>query len=123
MEKNQQNRQMSFSYKIKKNQSITILELTGKLLSNSDIEGLKKEMETIDDFKIIVDFASLTHVNSSGIGFLISILTKSRTNNGDVVLIHATKEINRIIEISRLDQIFSIFESLDEGINYYNKNQ
>ena len=114
---------MNFSYKIKKNQSITILELTGKLLSNADIEGLKKEMETIDNFKIIVDFAFLTHVNSSGIAFLISILTKSRTNNGDVVLIHATKEINRIIEISRLDQIFSIFESLDEGINYYNKNQ
>ena len=71
---------------------------------------------------LIVDFASLTHINSSGIAFLISILTKSRTNNGDVVLINATKEINRIIQISRLDQIFSIFESLDEGVNYYNKN-
>ena len=113
---------MNFTYRIKKHQTITILELIGKLLSNADIEGLKKEMETIDDFKIIVDFASLTHINSSGIAFLISILTKSRTNNGDVVLINATKEINRIIQISRLDQIFSIFESLDEGVNYYNKN-
>ena len=110
---------MSFSYKIKSISGLTIIELEGKMLSDIDIELIKKEVEVLDNFRIIVDMLKLSHINSTGIAFLIGTLTKSRVNNGDTVLINSNKGITRIIEISRLNQIFSIYDSLDEGINHY----
>jgi len=110
---------MSFNYKIEIISKLNVIELRGKLLSDLDIEVLKKEVENFDNHKVIVDLSDLSHLNSTGIAFLISLLTKSRTCNGDTVLVNPNKDIVRIIEISRLNQIFSIYDSLDEGINHY----
>jgi anti-sigma B factor antagonist len=65
--------------------------------------------------------SELTHTNSSGIAFLIRIMTRSRINDGDVVLASPNVGIQKLIDISKLYEVFSIYNSLDEAVSHFIK--
>ena len=59
---------------------VTRFSISGKILSDADILPMRNELENIVNWKIILDLSMLTHTNSSGIAFMVKILTKSRIN-------------------------------------------
>jgi anti-anti-sigma regulatory factor len=48
-------------------------------------------------------------------------MTRARINNGDVVLANPNEGIKKLIEISKLYEVFSIYSSQQEAINHFNK--
>ncbi len=110
---------MSLEFNIEYKSDITIITLTGKILTDSDLSSLIESFDSLKKWKIIVDLSELTHMNSTGISVLIKLLTKSRINNGDVFLLNPNSGINKIIEITRLNDIFSVHQSLEDAINQY----
>ncbi len=110
---------MSLEFNIEYKSDITIIYLSGKILTDSDLSSLRESFDSLKQWKIIVDLSELTHMNSTGISVLIKLLTKSRINNGDVFLLNPNSGINKIIEITRLNDIFSVHQSLEDAINQY----
>jgi len=52
-------------------------------------------------------------MNSSGLGILIGGLTTVRNSGGELKLLHLPKKIQELLQITKLDRVFGIFE--DEG--------
>ncbi|RMG19091.1 MAG: anti-sigma factor antagonist [Bacteroidetes bacterium] len=111
---------MEFKY-IADNQ-IGTYYLKGNLIGEKDgisiTESFSNELE--DGMRnFIVDLNELIHINSSGLGVLITLLTKARKAGGELILSNPSSYIQNLLLITKLDTIFQIFPSLEESKEFY----
>ena len=59
----------------------------------------------------IIDISRLRYINSSGIGVLITILTKFRNKGGEVYLMKPSENVQKLLVITKLNAIFQIVQS------------
>jgi anti-sigma B factor antagonist len=59
----------------------------------------------------IIDISKLRYINSSGIGVLITILTKFRNKGGEVYLMKPSDNVQKLLVITKLNAIFQIVQS------------
>ncbi len=62
-----------------------------------------------------IDISDIRYINSSGIGVLITILTKFRNKGGEVILVNPSEHVKKLLVITKLNAIFTIVNSLDEA--------
>jgi anti-sigma B factor antagonist len=60
--------------------------------------------------RVVVDLGATTFVDSTTLGVLLGAAKRLRMNGGDLVLVCADRNIRRILEITLLDRVFTIYE-------------
>jgi anti-sigma B factor antagonist len=107
----------------KKVGDILIVELRGKIMGGTDSDQFRDLLyEVINEevVNVVVDLSGSTWMNSSGLGMLISGLTTMRSSGGDLRLVGLNESTRRPLEVTRLDGVFQIFDSLEEAIISFN---
>ncbi len=100
------------------------LALEGDLLGESNgLEVINIVNNEINNNIILCafDLSQVRYMNSSGIGVLITTLTKLRSKNGDVVLVKPNEQIQKLLTITKLNVIFQVVNDESEAINILNK--
>jgi anti-sigma B factor antagonist len=100
--------------KVRKADSIAILDLSGKLMGGPDADDFKeviKKLMTEGCKKILVNLEDVPWVNSTGLGILIAGYTSLKRDGGTLKLLNVTDRIQSILMITRLG---TIFESYDD---------
>ena len=96
-----------------------------KIVSDYDYHQLmgdiKDTLELNQRVSFIVDLSQLTFMNSSGLNFLLQLLTKSRNQNGDTVIINISEQIINLLVITKIKSLFSLFDSETEAVEYLAK--
>lgn len=114
---------MNLSFEINTiNDSTIVFKLIGKIISDTDFDDLQVEVNDAigKNLKnVIFDLEELTHMNSMGIGFFMRTLTKSRIINGDLILCNIRGNVDKIFEISKLNEIYTICDSQVAAINLF----
>src|SRR6187399_469315 len=106
---------MKFSSEVK-NETL-VIRLDGDLIGENDGAGvLALATDAIQKkvVKCVIDISSLRYINSSGIGVLITILTKFRNKGGEVYLMKPSESVQKLLVITKLNAIFQIIQSEDE---------
>ena len=67
-------------------------------------------------FRIVVDLEDVDFIDSTGLGVLIGALKRVRTHDGDLVLVCTEKRIIKVFEITGLNQVFHLHESVDAAV-------
>ncbi len=81
---------------------------------------LKQQIITMLDSNItniIVDLTNVEYLDSTALGVLIGGLKRLRERDGSLDLVIPNPRIRRIFEITGLDKIFDIHQTLDEAQN------
>lgn len=113
---------MSLNFNISSIDGISIISFDGKIITEADLEKLNSEIgknNTDLNTNLVFDFANLSHINSSGINFIIRSLTRSRINNGDLVLCSILGNVKTLFEMAKINEIFSIYSDVSEAINHF----
>jgi anti-sigma B factor antagonist len=111
---------MSIQFSISQHDKVSVITLEGRILSELDLDSIKQTLEHSSAHNFVFDLSNLTHTNSSGIAFIIRIMTRARINGGDVVLANPNPGIQKLIDISKLYEVFSIYPTQQEAINHFN---
>jgi len=110
---------VSLKYSIEQEQDTTIIALEGKITSDSDtgelLEHVQLQIEKKTK-KIFFNLEKLEYISSSGLNFFVRMLTRSRTNQIELNLCALHGNVEKIFKISKLNEIFTIHPSLQEGI-------
>lgn len=110
----------------KKKEDIGIYELNGNLIGETDgiaiTESFSDKLEE-GTMRFIIDLKGLQHINSSGLGVLITLLTKARKVGGELTLANPSDYIKNLLLITKLNTIFQIHTSVDEAINNFMDKQ
>ena len=62
-----------------------------------------------------IDISDIRYINSSGIGVLITILTKFRNKGGEVILVNPSEHVQKLLIITKLNAIFTIVNTIEEA--------
>ena len=109
---------MKFKHEIKEG-NILLLSLSGDLIgedNGASILELATEHIKNSVRYCIVDISNVRYINSSGIGVLITMLTKFRNKGGELVLIKPSESVEKLLIITKLNSIFNIAPDLNHAI-------
>ena len=105
----------------KRQDGICILELLGRLDSNTSPEFEKKLFEVIDDGtrSVVVDFASLDYISSAGLRVLLKAAKELKRSDGKIVLCSMKDYIKEVFEIAGFVSLFPITSSVIDAVNEF----
>ena len=115
---------MSAQFEITKSSNFVLVKISGRIISD---EGLAAALGTIDKTlssnlkAVLCDCSALEYCNSTGLNFFVRVLTRSRKIGLDCVLVNLQPSVKKLFEISKLNEIFSCFNSTDEVEAKFNK--
>ena len=66
--------------------------------------------------RIVVDLEGLDFIDSVGLGILVSGLKRARSDGGDLELVCANRVILQPLELTGLDQTFTLYAQRDEAL-------
>lgn len=108
---------MKFKHQVK--DQVLTLSFQGDLIGEDngmDIIGMINDQIQKGVKLCIIDISGLRYINSSGIGVLITILTKFRNKGGEVCLLKPSESVQKLLIITKLNAIFSIAETEEEAL-------
>ena len=113
---------MNLSYEIDIQDPVVVYALKGRITNERDFIELQQEVFDYlnqNYYRIVFDLRELTHTNSMGIGFFMRTLTKARIMNGDLVLANIGGNVEKVFEIAKLNEVYTIRPSVQEGIQFF----
>ena len=107
---------------INKNE-IQILELSGEIDFHTSPELREKLQKIIEKQtkKILVNLKKVSYIDSSGLATFVEALQKMHKSKGKLVLAELASAVRGVFEIAKLDTVFSLAESQDQGLKILNQ--
>ena len=105
-------------HEISEKQDSTVVAFTGEVdLESSPVarEILLKCLESTS--KVIVDLSEVTYIDSSGVASLVEALQAAKKNGSQFALAAVSEPTRRVLELARLDKVFTLYDSVDEALN------
>jgi anti-sigma B factor antagonist len=103
-------------------EDILVLSLSGELMGGAETQPLQERIyETIKNNKpnVVLDMKDLKWMNSAGLGIIMSCLTTLRGSDGDLRIAGASDRVRRPIEVTKLDQVIKLFNTVDAAVKSY----
>jgi len=90
---------------------ILLIRLSGDLIGSPDTQQLLQSVnehlgESVTN--CAVDLSEIRYINSTGIGVLVSLLTKFRSRGGEMILINPADHPKKMLALTKLNNIFSV---------------
>ena len=114
---------MSVKASTRQSGSVTIIDLSGQIKLG---EGTSVLRDTLKDLlgkgqkKILLNLGDVNYVDSITVGVLISALTSVRNQGGELKLLHLTKRVRAVLQITKLDTVFHILDDEPKAIAAFN---
>lgn len=104
--------------------AILLVRLEGKIIDQTTSQNLSEEIVSKlnpDRKLLIMDMSAIEYINSNGLNSLISVLTKTRTKGGEMVLFGINEKVNKLLVITKLSSVFTITTNLEEAKIQFNQ--
>ena len=101
---------------------VTILEVEGKItIGKGDVALRDAVHQALGDGarKIVMNLGSVSTVDSSGVGELVSAFTTVTNRGGRLKLLNLPPKVNDILQITQLITVFETFDNEDEAIGSF----
>lgn len=96
----------------------TIIRLSGSAdMQETDV--LTQYLDKIFSQKryhLVIDLSGLQFTSSMGLGNLIRAHTRCRDHQGRLALVNPQPAVGRILQITRLDRLFDIYNTVEEAM-------
>ena len=111
---------MKLNYQLEKAGNIQYLHIQGDLIGDDVGPKLVEIVTNAVNDKIksfVIDLKEVRYISSSGIGVLITMLTKMRNSGGEVYLTSPSEHVKKLLIITKLNNIFTVFDSIEDAKN------
>jgi anti-sigma B factor antagonist len=114
---------MEFSLQNQDNILFAILkgDLLGESSGSELVEILQNKIKNEGLRLCGIDLSELRYMNSSGISILLNVLNMFKQSEGEAVIVKPSPQIKKLLEMMKLNSIFSIVDSKEEAINQLHK--
>jgi anti-sigma B factor antagonist len=91
---------------------IALVDLSGRIALGEGSALLRKTIRDLLDGgnnKILLNLGDVNYIDSSGIGELVSGFTAVRSRGGELKLLHLTKKVHDLLQITKLFTVFDVY--------------
>lgn len=102
---------MSFKATAREVNGITLVDLSGRITlgeGSAMLRDMVKELLNKGQVKIVLNLGDVNYIDSSGIGELVSGFTTVKNQGGELKLLHLTKKVQDLLQITKLYTVFDV---------------
>jgi anti-sigma B factor antagonist len=104
-------------HEVIKKQGASIVVLKGDVDLESSPAAREVLLKSVEGAgTVLVDLSSVTYIDSSGVASLVEALQAAKRNGGKFALVAASEPTRRVLELARLDKVFTMYTTVDEGL-------
>jgi anti-sigma B factor antagonist len=113
---------MSAKITIHQKEGATVLEANGRITLG---EGGVTLRDAIQDAlqtgtkKLVLDMGGVSYMDSSGVGELTAAYTSARNKGCEVKLLHLTRRMDDLMQITKLATIFDIYSDEQQALSSF----
>jgi len=93
---------------------VAVLDLKGRIRISGGTLALHRSIRCLVEegkMKILLNLAGVTHIDSTGLGELISSYVTLSNKGGQIKLVHLTERLQDIMTITKLLTVFDVYEN------------
>lgn len=95
-----------------------IVTLAGEIDLETSPQARQILLDTLEKSeKLLIDMASVTYIDSSGIATLVEAFQRAKKNGGQIAFICLNPAVIRVFTLARLDKVFAIHASVESAIH------
>ena len=104
-------------HEIKEEGDAIIVALSGDVDLESSPAARKILLECVGKHKpVLVDLSKVGYIDSSGVASLVESLQSARKKGSDLLLVAVSEGALRVLQLARLDKVFTICDSIEDGL-------
>jgi anti-sigma B factor antagonist len=104
---------MSMTMSVRQAGDVTIVDFSGRIVlgeQGASLRNLISDLLSKGHNKILFNLGDVIHIDTSGLGYLLSALLSVRKQQGELKLLNLTEKVEDVMQITKLYTIFEIFE-------------
>ncbi len=101
---------------------VVIVDFSGKITlgeGSAMLRNTVRELINSGNKKILLSLYDVDYIDSSGIGELVSAYTTVKNASGELKLLHLTKRVHDILQITRLFTVFDVQSDENAAIHSF----
>jgi anti-anti-sigma factor len=101
---------------------VAVVHISGDMFfeESASLRILVKEL-LAQSGKIVFDLGNVTHIDSGGVGALVSAFASVRRFGGDIKFANPGEHAREVLRITKLVKVFKIFDSTEDAIASFNQ--
>ena len=103
--------------------NVKVLDLSGQITFTQGDQLFKDKIHSLvhqGHTNILVNMADVTHVDSAGLGELVSAYTTVTKAGGSMKLVNLTRRLTDLLSITKLLTVFDTFENEQDALTNFN---
>ena len=104
---------------------VTILDLEGNVIMGGGSAKLREAMSRLmasGKKNILLNFAGVKYMDSSGVGELLSGSTALTNEGGNLKLLNLPKKVEEVMTLSSILSMFEVYETEDQALKKFSGN-
>lgn len=100
---------------------VKVISCSGRIVFGDEASQLRDwvKRELNENSRIVLNLGDVNYIDSGGIGTLVSLFTSARNAGGDIKLVHLTKRVGDLLQITKLITVFETYDDEQKAINAF----
>jgi anti-sigma B factor antagonist len=96
---------------------VMVVDCSGRLVFGEESASLRDMVKKIlaQSPKVVLNLHDVNHVDSGGLGTLVSLFTSARNAGGAVKLARLSQRVGDLLQITKLVTIFEVFDDEEKA--------
>lgn len=102
--------------------SSVVVKTLASRLDRDQVAAFRRGMQELlrmDQPRVVFDFGSVTHLDSSGIEFLLNCLSAIVKRDGELKLAALSPQAATVLEITRVGRFFEVFPTVEAAVRSF----
>ena len=101
-----------------------VVDCSGRLVFGEESASLRETVKKLilQSPKVVLNLHDVSHVDSGGLGTLVSLFTSARNAGGAVKLARLSQRVGDLLQITKLVTIFEVFDDEEKAAKSFSRS-
>jgi anti-sigma B factor antagonist len=106
------------THRVREERGILVVSFQGDVDLEYSPKARRVLLDTVEQGRdVLVDLSGVSYIDSSGVANLVEAFQLSRQNGTGFALVSVNPAALRVLQLARLDKVFTIHASLEDGLD------
>jgi anti-sigma B factor antagonist len=106
------------THRVREERGILVVSFQGDVDLEYSPKARRVLLDTVEQRRdVLVDLSGVSYIDSSGVANLVEAFQLSRQNGTGFALVSVNPAALRVLQLARLDKVFTIHASLEDGLD------
>ena len=113
---------MSLNLTIRGSNGVTIVDLTGRVTLGDGSGALRETLHQLADSgrrQVLLNLAEVSHIDSSGIGLLVSSFATFNRLGGTLKLLNLSSRVKGLLVLTKLYTVFDVYDAESTAVRSF----